>query len=84
MFRESQGNHSELKKTVKGEKIGILPRNRFIIFDRLTFRLEWRDDGRSVCSSSSGLWHFGVVLVHGSVQQPIRIRGRNQVVRLIV
>lgn len=71
-------------RDLKGKEFGILPRNRFVILDYLTFRLEWRDDHGSLCISTIGLdtvlrsvGHFDVLFIHGSVQKPIRIGGRN-------
>lgn len=76
-------------RDLKGREFGILPRNRFVILDYLTFRLEWRDDHGSLCISTIGLdtvlrdtvlWsvgYFDVLFIHGSVQKPIRIGGRN-------
>lgn len=86
-FRENQ-EESE-GRDLKAKEFGIVPRNRFVILDYLTFRLEWRDDHRSLCSSTIGfdtvlrdtiLWsagHFEVFFIHGSVQKPIRVGGRN-------
>lgn len=86
-FRENQGESEG--KELKAKEVGILPRNRFVIRDYLTFRLEWRDDHRSLWSSTIGLntvlrdtvlrsaGHFDVLFIHGSVQKPIRVGGRN-------
>ena len=76
---------------MKARECVILPRNPFVLFDNLTFRLEWRYDRRSLYSSTiypntvlrlTG--HFDVVLIIGPVQKPIRVGGRDQIDRLVV
>ena len=80
----------ELQKGRRKRKRWILPRNGFVVFYYMIFRPQWRDHGGSLCSSgldtvavclSTG--HFEVVLIHGAVQKPIGIGGRDQVDGLI-
>ena len=87
-----RGKNWKMKKMV----LKSSPRNAFVVLHYMVFRPQRRDHGRSVCSSSSGggggldtvavclsTGHFDVVLIHGSVQKPIRIGGRDQVDGLI-